>query len=185
MARLSRSVKALIAAAALGAFIPSHADGASRRVALVIGNAAYASLPGLENSVNDASKMRDTLREAGFETYYGANLTHLQVEELLRKFLRDVDSADIATIYYSGHGVQVAGDNFIVPVDAKLATPYDIEQQTFKVSDIFHYLASHSRAQLIFLDACRNNPFRTDRFWIGGTLAAADAKAGLARPDNR
>ena len=79
--------------------------------------------------------------------------------------------------------MQVAGDNFIVPVDAKLATPYDIEQQTFKVGDIFNYLAAHSRAQLIFLDACRNNPFKTDRYWIGDTLKTADAKAGLARAD--
>ena len=125
--------------------------------------------------------MRDTLRDAGFETFYGANLSHLRLEDLLRKFFRDVDNADIALIYYSGHGVQVAGDNFIVPVDAKLATPYDIEQQTLKVGDIFNYLTAHSRAQLIFLDACRNNPFKIDRFWIGDTLKTADAKAGLAR----
>src|SRR6185437_807765 len=104
-----------------------------------------------------------------------------QIEELLRKFFRDVDKADVATIYYSGHGVQVAGDNFIVPVDAKLATPYDIEQQTFKVGDIFNYLTQHSRAQVIFLDACRNNPFKTDRFWIGDTLKTTEDKAGLAR----
>ena len=173
--------KALIAAVALWFGGAVEADAGSRRVALVIGNAAYTTLPQLQNSVNDASKVRDTLRDAGFETFYGANLTRLQVEDLLRKFFRDVDNADIATIYYSGHGVQVAGDNFIVPVDAKLATPYDIEQQTFKVGDVFKYLAAHSRAQLIFLDACRDNPFRTDRFWIGDTLKTTDAKAGLAR----
>ena len=175
------SARALIAAAALYAASGLPAEAAARRVALVIGNAAYSALPALENSVHDAEKVRDTLRDAGFETYYGADLTHLQIEDLLRKFFRDVDGADIATIYYSGHGVQVAGDNFIVPVDAKLATPYDIEQQTFKVGDIFNYLAAHSRAQLIFLDACRNNPFKTNRYWIGDTLKNADARSGLAR----
>ena len=81
-----------------------------------------------------------------------------------------------------GHGVQVAGDNFIVPIDAKLSSPYDIEQQTFKIGDIFHYLAVHSRAQVIFLDACRNNPFKTDRYWIGDTLKSADAKAVSRAP---
>ncbi|MDE3176845.1 MAG: caspase family protein [Pseudomonadota bacterium] len=181
MARHSFSTKALVAAAALCCLSALPSEAVSRRVALVIGNAAYTALPALDNSVNDAEKMRDTLHDAGFEIYFGANLTHLQVEELLRKFFRDVDNADIATIYYSGHGVQVAGDNFIVPVDAKLATPYDIEQQTFKVGDIFRYLTAHSRAQLIFLDACRNNPFQTNRFWIGDTLKAANVKEGLAR----
>ena len=170
---------ALLAAALVLMVCPAVA--ASRRVALIIGNADYLSLPRLKNSVNDATKVRDTLRDAGFETFYGVNLTHLEIEELLRKFFRDVDRADVATIYYSGHGVQVAGDNFIVPVDAKLATPYDIEQQTFKVGDIFNYLTQHSRAQVIFLDACRNNPFKTDRFWIGDTLKTTDVKAGLAR----
>jgi TPR repeat protein len=183
MAKPGLSCRALIAAAAL-AVVACPLDAAlaaSRRVALIIGNADYAALPQLKNSVNDAAKVRDTLRDAGFETFFGANVTHLQIEDLLRKFFRDIDNADIATIYYSGHGVQVAGDNFIVPVDAKLATPYDIEQQTFKVGDIFNYLTAHSRAQVIFLDACRNNPFKTDRYWIGDTLKAANVKAGLAR----
>jgi uncharacterized caspase-like protein/TPR repeat protein len=177
---MASRLRNLLAAAAL-AWFGAGAEAATRRVALVIGNAAYASLPQLENSVNDAGRVRDTLHDAGFEVFYGADLNRLQIEDLLRKYFRDVDNADVAVIYYSGHGVQVAGDNFIVPVDAKLATPYDIEQQTFKVGDVFKYLAAHSRAQLIFLDACRNNPFRIDRFWIGDTLKQADAKAGLAR----
>src|SRR6185312_8382916 len=180
MGKFGLSRRALLALAALVAML-CPAAAASRRVALIIGNADYLSLPRLKNSVNDATKVRDTLRDAGFETFFGVNLTHLQIEELLRKFFRDVDKADVATIYYSGHGVQVAGDNFIVPVDAKLATPYDIEQQTFKVGDIFNYLTQHSRAQVIFLDACRNNPFKTDRFWIGDTLKTTEDKAGLAR----
>jgi TPR repeat protein len=183
MAKRGLFGRALAAALAIGATVGAADDAcaASRRVALIIGNAAYASLPPLENSVNDATKVRDTLRDAGFETFFGANIGHLEIEELLRKFFRDVDNADIALIYYSGHGVQVAGDNFIVPVDAKLSTPYDIEQQTLKVGDIFNYLAAHSRAQVIFLDACRNNPFKIDRFWIGDTLKAANVKTGLAR----
>ena len=175
---MAKRIFTILALAA--ALCTSSAAQASRRVALVIGNAAYTDLPALTNSVNDSAAVRDTLRDAGFETFYGANLTRLQIEDLLRKFFRDVDDADIATIYYSGHGVQVAGDNFMVPVDAKLASPYDIEQQTFKIADIFHYLAAHSRAQVIFLDACRNNPFKTDRFWIGDTLKSAE-KTGLAR----
>ncbi len=189
MLRLTRNDRShgwALASAAAGVALLcgiNPAAAVSRRVALVIGNAAYSALPALSNSVNDSAKGRDTLRDAGFEIFYGANLTHLEIEDLLRKFFRDADNADIATIYYSGHGVQVAGENFIVPVDAKLATPYDIEQQTFKVDDILNYLAAHSHAQLIFLDSCRNNPFKTDRFWIGDTLKQANAKAGLAPTD--
>ena len=182
MIRTKLSRRSLGAAAGLVALcLSGGAEAASRRVALVIGNAAYVSLPPLANSTNDAAKVRDTLRDAGFETFYGVNLGRLQTEALMRQFLRDADGAEIAAIYYSGHGVQLAGENFMVPVDAKLATPYDIEQQTLKVGDIFNYLTAHSRAQLIFLDACRNNPFQSDRYWIGDTLKSAEAKEGLAR----
>jgi TPR repeat protein len=174
-------VAALAAAAAL--LLASAAEAAGRRVALVIGNAAYAWLPQLANSVNDSAKVRDTLREAGFDTFYGADLTRIDLEALIQRFFRAADNADITIVYYSGHGVQVGGDNFIVPVDTKLATPYDIEQQTVKVADIFNYVSLHSRAQLIFLDACRNNPFKIDRFWIGDTLKVADSRQGLARTD--
>ncbi len=160
---------------------PAAAQAADKRVALVIGNAAYVSLPTLVNSVNDSVAMRDTLRAAGFETFYGADLKRIDIEALTQRFFRASEGADIAVIYYAGHGVQVAGDNFIVPVDAKLATPYDIEQQTVKVADIFNVLSRRTRAQIIFLDACRNNPFKIDRFWIGDTLKAAGASAGLAR----
>jgi TPR repeat protein len=175
---------ALTALAALAALaFASAAEAAGRRVALVIGNAAYASLPPLVNSVNDSGKVRDTLRDAGFDTFYGSDLTRIDLEALIQRFFRAADNADIAIVYYSGHGVQVGGDNFIVPVDTKLATPYDIEQQTVKVADIFNYVSVHSRAQLIFLDACRNNPFKIDRFWIGDTLKVADSRQGLARSD--
>ena len=179
-----RGLRAVLLVAALvcvGFAEAGHAAG--RRVALVIGNAAYASLPTLANSVNDSAKVRDTLREAGFEMFYGADLKRIELESLIQRYFRAADGADIAVVYYSGHGVQVAGDNFIVPVDTKLSTPYDIEQQTVKVADIFNYIAAHSSAQLVFLDACRNNPFKIDRFWIGDTLKTADARQGLARAD--
>ncbi len=80
--------------------------------------------------------------------------------------------------------MQVGGDNYVVPIDAKLSTAYDIELQTLNVDDIFQYLSAHSAAQLIFLDACRTNPFQTQKFWIADTLKTVGASEGLARVAN-
>ena len=91
------------------------AEPGGRRVALIVGNAAYQSLPRLVNAVNDAGAVRDTLRGAGFETFYGSDLKRIDAEALIQRFFRASEGADLVVIYYSGHGVQVAGDNFIVP----------------------------------------------------------------------
>ncbi|MBL8587940.1 MAG: caspase family protein, partial [Methylobacteriaceae bacterium] len=154
---------------------------AASRVALVIGNATYNTLPSLKNAGNDSKAVTDVLSATGFEIYSGANLTRLQFDEVVRRFFRAANGADVALVYYSGHGVQVAGRNFLVPVDATLSTPYDIEQQTIDVGEIHAYLTQHAKAQLIFLDACRDNPFKIDRFWIADSLKTVAQTRGLAR----
>ncbi|HLJ71503.1 MAG TPA: caspase family protein [Roseiarcus sp.] len=167
----------LIVVAALAA--PAFAAG--RRVALVIGQAAYESLPRLENTTNDAEAVKGAMQKAGFEVYFGVDLKRVPFEDLLKRFYRAADGAEIALLYYSGHGVQVGGANYIVPVDAQLATAYDIELQTINVDDIFEYLNAHTSAQLIFLDACRTNPFRIQKYWIADTLKPIGQTTGLAR----
>jgi TPR repeat protein len=174
---LSRALFAALTLLALAA--PSAAAG--RRVALVIGEAAYESLPRLDNTTNDAGAVRDAMQTAGFEVYFGVNLKRVPFEDLLKRFYRAADGAEIALVYYSGHGVQVGGANYIVPVDAQLATAYDIELQTLNVDDIFEYLNAHSSAQLIFLDACRTNPFRIQKFWVADTMKPVGQTTGLAR----
>jgi TPR repeat protein len=180
-ARALRALAGLAIAFCALTSLMTPVEAAGRRVALVIGNAAYESLPQLANTTHDAKAVQGALQSVGFEVYYGADLARLAFEDLLKRFYRAADGAEIALVYYSGHGVQVAGANYVVPVDAKLATAYDIELQTINVDDIYQYLAAHSRAQLIFLDACRTNPFRIQQFWVADTLKAVGATAGLAR----
>jgi TPR repeat protein len=174
---LSRALFAALTLFALS--MPSAAAG--RRVALVIGEGAYETLPRLDNTTNDAEAVKTAMQSAGFEVYFGRDIKRVPFEDLLKRFYRAADGADIALVYYSGHGVQVGGANYIVPIDAQLATAYDIELQTLNVDDIYEYLNVHSSAQLIFLDACRTNPFRIQKFWVADTLKPVGQTAGLAR----
>ncbi|MBK9081533.1 MAG: caspase family protein [Rhizobiales bacterium] len=176
--RLRSGLAALAVAVAFG-WVGAAQAGA--RVALVIGNSHYESLPPLKNAENDSRAVADVLRQAGFDVYSGADLTRLKFDEVMRQFFRAANGADAAIVYYSGHGVQVGGRNFLVPTDATLSTPYDIEQQTIDAADMHRYLAAHARAQLIFLDACRDNPFKIDKFWIADSLTPVAQTRGLAR----
>ena len=134
----------------------AHAD---RRVALVIGNSQYREIPALKNPDKDAEDVSRTFRLAGFEVFAAKDLTRLQFEEKFRNYLAAADGADLAVVYYSGHGFQIGGENFLIPVDASLKDAADMEVQAIKVDDILRQLRSRSKVQMIILDACRNDPF--------------------------
>lgn len=155
-----------------------------RRVALVIGNSVYKTLPSLPNPANDVEEVANTLRSAGFDVTIGVNVDRIGLEDTVRRFLRSISNAEAGLIYYSGHGIQVGGQNFIVPVDATLETPYDVETQTMPLDLILNHLKQNSRVQLIFLDACRNNPFNAQKFWMAEKLEPVGATRGLARIDS-
>ncbi len=181
--RLRLAVPALMIVAAIS--LPAMAaEPRQKRVALVIGNAQYGSLPKLKNPANDMREVANTLRAAQFEVFEGQDLTRIDFEELLKSFLRSVENADVSLVYYSGHGIQIAGKNYLVPVDARLATPYDVEIESVNVDNIYGYLRENSKMQLIFLDACRDNPFRAEQYWIADRLEKAPKIAGLAAPTN-
>lgn len=191
VARLARSFAvfavafAPILVIALGPAGPAHAaEKGQKRVALVIGNAQYASLPRLKNPSNDMREVANTLRQAQFEVFEGQDLSRIDFEELLKSFLRSVENADVSLVYYSGHGIQIGGKNYLVPVDAKLSTPYDVEIESINVDNLYGYLRENSRMQLIFLDACRDNPFRAEQYWIADRLEKAPKAVGLAAPAN-
>ena len=152
-----------------------------RRIALVLGNADYQTAPKLDNSVNDAKAVRDALSRIGFEIYFGANLKRVETEELLKRFYRAADGASISLFYYAGHGLQLAGSNYLVPTDANLTAVSDIQLQAMNVDDIFQYLRLHTSTQLIFLDACRSNPAAGRKYWVVDSLRTADQDQGLAR----
>ncbi|MDX8479280.1 caspase family protein [Mesorhizobium sp. VK24D] len=155
----------------------AHAD---RRVAFVIGNSEYRDIPALKNPDKDAQDVANTFRVAGFDVFLAKDLTKLQFEERFRNYLAAADGADLAVVYYSGHGFQIGGENFLIPVDASLKDAADIEVQAIKLDDVLQQLRAKSKIQVIILDACRNNPFPRKDYWLRDQLIVTGG-AGLAQ----
>ncbi|WP_244619956.1 caspase family protein [Mesorhizobium sp. NFR06] len=153
---------------------------ADRRVAFVIGNSEYREIPALKNPDKDADGVSKTFRLAGFEVFTAKDLTKLQFEDQFRNYLAAADGADLAVVYYSGHGFQVGGENFLIPVDASLKDAADMEIQAIKVNDVLQQLRAKSKIQVVILDACRNNPFPRKDYWLRDQLIVAGG-TGLAQ----
>ncbi len=184
--RLLLAVFAVLAAILLAAVRAEAAASASdsgevkgRRAALVIGNSDYEALPHLPNAVNDAQNIAKVLEDANFEVTLAPNVTKLGLEKAVREFLRTLNDGDVALFYYSGHAVQVAGENYILPVDAHLTSAYDLEVESQSISNILEYMRASSAMQILILDSCRNNPFGSGEYYIGDKKVDA-GKAGLA-----
>jgi Caspase domain len=129
-----------------------------RRVALVIGNGNYQFATKLGNPANDASDIANALRKLGFDVVEGRDLDKRGVEDKLREFSRKLAGAKLALFFYAGHGMQVAGKNYLVPVDAKLEQPGDLRLDTIDIADVLSQMEAEPRVNLVFLDACRDNP---------------------------
>jgi hypothetical protein len=156
------------------------ASAVERRVAFVIGNSDYQEISALKNPAKDVVDVSNTFRSAGFDVFVASNLTKLQFEEQFRNYLAAVDGADIAVVYYSGHGFQIGGENFLIPVDASLKDAADVEVQAIKLNDVLQQMRSKSKIQVIILDACRNNPFPRKDYWLRDQLLTASG-TGLAQ----
>jgi hypothetical protein len=128
-----------------------------RRVALVIGNSNYKDLPKLTNPAHDARAIVDALRELGFDVTLVTDASELNIRRAVRKFADQSGQADLALVYYAGHGAQVNGENYLLPVDMEIPhTEADIELSSLKVDDLVNSIRSSTK--IIFLDACRDNP---------------------------
>jgi hypothetical protein len=139
--------------------VSSGALAQGKRVALIIGNAAYASGP-LANPVNDATDMAAALKSVGFEVLIGTNANRRAMYELIDQFGNDIYGADIALFFYSGHGVQVGGDNYLIPVAAEIKVASDIELEGVGLQRVIgRMIDGGAGTNAIILDACRNNPF--------------------------
>jgi hypothetical protein len=151
---------AAIASEPVGSNRPITSPTAQRegRVALVIGNAAYENVPVLSNPRNDAADIAATLRKLDFDVIDGHDLKRSEMENKIREFGRKIENTDLALFYYAGHGLQVTGRNYLVPVDAKLEREGDLSFEAIDVDVVLQQLESGPRASLVFLDACRNNP---------------------------
>jgi hypothetical protein len=135
------------------------AASAEKRVALVIGNAGYESVPRLTNPTNDAAAIAEAFTRLGFTVNRQADLGFDAMRRALKDFAGTAAGADLAVIYYAGHGMEIGGDNYLVPIDAKLATDVDVPYEAISVNLALGALDGARGTRLLILDACRNNPF--------------------------
>jgi hypothetical protein len=133
---------------------------AEKRVALVIGNSDYQHAPKLPNPVNDANAVTIMLEGAGFETVELRNdLTNMAMRRMLRDFSERARDADMAVVFYAGHGIEVDGTNFLIPTDAKLERDIDVEDEAISLDRLMKMVEPARKLRLVILDACRDNPF--------------------------
>jgi hypothetical protein len=155
---------------------------AENRLALVIGQSAYKTVPVLPNPGNDARAMTQLLTDSGFEVLSASDLSQNQLREKVSEFagrIAEKGADTVAMIFYAGHGLQIDGENFLVPVDVDVKRESDIPMQAVRVNDILNTLTSvPSKMRLLLLDACRNNPFPELNKSVGRGLAIVDAKIG-------
>ncbi len=153
------------------------------RVALVIGNSAYEHTSELPNPVNDATAMRDALTRLGFDVVFRRDADEDAMEDALGAFEEMSAGADLALVFYAGHGLEMNGGNYLVPVDARLSSAAAVGRETVALDDVLNAVAE-ARTRIVILDACRNNPFaRSMRGAVranvrSGGLAAVAAGAG-------
>lgn len=175
---MRRAVFATFCLGLLGVFVGLAEPAAAKRVALVIGNDAYRDVAKLEKAVNDADAMAATLSEIGFEVIRATNVTRREMNRQLQTFASKLDPGDEALFFYAGHGVEIGGRNFLLPVDVPAANP---GQENFIISEsvavdriLDHIRSRNARISILMLDACRDNPFaQADSRGVGGTRGLA------------
>jgi tetratricopeptide (TPR) repeat protein len=131
-----------------------------RRIALVIGNSAYKNVPALTNPQKDANAIATSLRNVGFDTVtLAVDSTREKLIDSLRAFADEAEKADWAIVYYAGHGIEVNGQNYLIPTDAKLASDRDVQFEAIPLDQVMASLEGAKKLKLVLLDACRDNPF--------------------------
>ncbi|WP_024516517.1 caspase family protein [Bradyrhizobium sp. Tv2a-2] len=168
--------KILLAAALLLVCQPAFAD---KRVALILGNSAYQNAPPLANPVNDSALIAARLKAAGFDVVDSRrDLSALQTRRALRDFEDNARDADIAVVYYAGHGIEVDGTNYLIPVDAKLERDSDVYDEALSLDRVLVAVEPAKKLRLVILDACRDNPFAKT---MKRAIASRGISSGLAK----
>jgi len=174
---LANCCGALAAAIALLTLLSIGPAFAEKRIALVVGNSAYQNITRLDNPRNDAVLMADTLQNLGFTLIGGRaqlDLDKPSLDNAVQNFGRQVQGADVALFYYAGHGVQVSGANYLVPVNANPTREADVDFQMVDINLVLRQMqGSGTRLNMVILDACRNNPF--------GAHGLRSSEGGLAQ----
>lgn len=162
------------------------AAGDGKKVALVIGNSNYAHSVALSNPANDAALIAAALRDAGFEVIEGRDLGKTAMNEKVDQFAEAAYDAEVALVYYAGHGMQIDNQNYLIPVDAQLEKAAQLQSRTISVSYMLSKLPPDPAVSILILDACRDNPFaralaaalpKTRSSAVGVGLAAVQANA--------
>lgn len=152
---------------------------AQKRVALVVGNAAYQHAGMLANPLNDARDVAAALTQLGFQVILGTNLDKRAFDVKVKEFARALDRADVGLFFYAGHGLQVTGVNYLAATDAKLEAERDLDFETVKVEFVLAQMEREAKTNIVFLDACRNNPLARNLARTMGTRGVNE-KSGLA-----
>jgi uncharacterized caspase-like protein len=174
---ISRKLYRFFLAAAL--LLMCQPAWAEKRVALVIGNSAYRNVAQLQNPVNDGAVIATTLKNAGFDVVDSRHdLPAAETRRALRDFADRARDADIAVVYYAGHGMEVDGTNYLIPVDAKLERDTDVYDEAFSLDRVLLAIEPAKRLRLVILDACRDNPFTKS---MKRTIASRAIGQGLAK----
>ncbi|MEM7318185.1 MAG: caspase family protein [Pseudomonadota bacterium] len=146
---------------------------AEKRVALILGNSDYQFVGGLDNPINDASDLAIALEGLGFDVFLGTDLNKDEMLTLAESYAATAFDSDVSLFFYAGHGFQVGGRNYLVPVDAQISSVEDITTATVPMDDIMTRMERSSGLKIVMLDACRDNPFGDD--------GQGASQAGLAR----
>lgn len=149
------TLAALLAFKLAGAAEPLYTE----KVALVIGNGAYQNAP-LRNPVNDANAVALAFKALGFQVYHHDNATHQEMLDALRKFSQSAPKSGVRLLYFAGHGIQIKGRNYLLPVDADVKSEQEMVQRSIDITELLEQLAAiKGGINLVILDACRVNPF--------------------------
>lgn len=153
-------------------------EGKEKRIALIIGNGAYQKAKALPNPPNDAADMAKTLKDLGFEVLSGVNQNKRQMETLIREFGAKLSNGGVGLFYYAGHGIQVSGENYLIPVDADIPEEDEVSYAAVPVNLVLRKMATAGNdLNIVILDACRNNPFA--RSWRA--FRSGETSDGLAK----
>lgn len=161
------------------AFTSTAIASAQKRIALVLGNSAYVHAPKLENPANDAGDLAAVLRKMNFEVTLGRDLDKTSMDRTIRNFAESLSGAHLALVFYAGHGLQVSGQNYLIPIDAKLNSAAALDFETVRLDVVQRSMERGTMTNILILDACRDNPLSRNLARALGTRSSSLGK-GLA-----
>src|ERR1017187_5571831 len=170
----------IVALSVLGILASTDAAKADRRVAFVVGNGAYKNVAALPNPPVDAKAMAAVLRNVGFDVVEGTNLTRDKMTEKLLDFGKKAQGADVAVFFYAGHGIAISGTNYLLPIDADIKSEMDVKLgAAINIDLTLDQTMSDAKVKLVFLDACRDNPFAA-KIKSNSATRSVSVQTGLA-----